>query len=158
MTLMKSKRPRVDHCSLTVAPSCSISLLTSRMRDGLFLTVWTPSGVRVVSMMYVGMGWESARVGVRPTPDADAASGLRSEEQRDELRQAALPPVGVARRRRVVGEAAVHERQLRRMSGRRELDRHERLEGVRDAALPAPGELQAPGRVVLVERADHREA
>src|SRR4051794_460005 len=56
MTLMKSKRPRVDHCSLTVAPSCSISLLTSRMRDGLFLTVWTPSGVRVVSMMYVGMG------------------------------------------------------------------------------------------------------
>src|SRR3954451_19723095 len=56
MTLMKSKRPRVDHCCLTLAPSCSISLLTSRMRDGLFLTVWTPSGVRVVSMMYVGMG------------------------------------------------------------------------------------------------------
>src|SRR3954471_23286887 len=55
ITLMKSKRPSVDHCSLTVAPSCSISLLTSRMRDGLFLTVWTPSGVRVVSMMYVGM-------------------------------------------------------------------------------------------------------
>ena len=26
-------------------------LLTSRMRDGLFLTVWTPSGVRVDSMM-----------------------------------------------------------------------------------------------------------
>src|SRR3954463_12517648 len=56
MTLMKSKRPSVDHCCLTDAPSCSISLLTSRMRDGLFLTVWTPSGVRVVSMMYVGMG------------------------------------------------------------------------------------------------------
>src|SRR3954451_4617256 len=118
MTLMKSKRPSVDHCCLTEAPSCSISLLTSRMRDGLFLTVWTPSGVRVVSMMYVGMGWESARVGVRPTPDADAASGLRSEEQRDELRQAALPPGGVARRRRVVGEAAVHERQLGRVAGR----------------------------------------
>src|SRR3954447_26933871 len=51
----KSKWPSVAHCALTVAPSCSTSLLTSRMRAGLFLTVWTPSGVRVESMMYVGM-------------------------------------------------------------------------------------------------------
>ena len=50
-TLTKSKRPSVAHCALTVAPSCSISLLTSRMRCGLFLTVWTPSGVSVESMM-----------------------------------------------------------------------------------------------------------
>jgi len=50
-TLTKSKWPRVAHCALTVAPSCSISLLTSLMRCGLFFTVWTPSGVRVVSMM-----------------------------------------------------------------------------------------------------------
>src|SRR4051795_2496053 len=59
--LMKSKCPSVAHCALTVAPSCSTSLLTSRMRAGLFLTVWTPSGVSVESMMYVGTaflpGW-----------------------------------------------------------------------------------------------------
>src|ERR1044072_752710 len=51
----KSKWPSTAHCALTVAPSCSTSLLTSRMRAGLFLTVCTPSGVRVESMMYVGM-------------------------------------------------------------------------------------------------------
>src|SRR4051794_34790756 len=60
-TLMKSKWPSVAHCALTLAPSCSTSLLTSRMRAGLFLTVWTPSGVSVESMMYVGTaflpGW-----------------------------------------------------------------------------------------------------
>src|SRR3954454_4297032 len=53
--LTKSNRPRTDHWALTVAPSCSTSVLTSRMRCGLFLTVWTPSGVRVDSMMNVGM-------------------------------------------------------------------------------------------------------
>src|SRR4051812_20361112 len=51
----KSKWPSVAHWALTLAPSCSISLLTSRMRAGLFLTVWTPSGVSVDSMMKVGM-------------------------------------------------------------------------------------------------------
>src|SRR5687767_13490741 len=59
--LMKSKWPRVAHWAFTVAPSCSTSLLTSRIRAGLFLTVWTPSGVSVESMMYVGTaflpGW-----------------------------------------------------------------------------------------------------
>src|SRR3954451_18228870 len=53
--LTKSNRPSTDHCALTVAPSCSTSALTSRMRCGLFLTVCTPSGVSVESMMYVGM-------------------------------------------------------------------------------------------------------
>src|SRR3954447_14804853 len=53
--LTKSNRPSTDHCALTVAPSCSTSVLTSRMRWGLFLTVWTPSGVSVESMMNVGM-------------------------------------------------------------------------------------------------------
>src|SRR5688572_5698028 len=57
----KSKCPSVAHWAFTVAPSCSTSLLTSRMRAGLFLTVWTPSGVSVESMMYVGTaflpGW-----------------------------------------------------------------------------------------------------
>src|ERR1035441_9046048 len=55
MTEMKSTCPSVAHCALTVAPSCSTSLLTSVMRCGLFFTVCTPSGVRVESMMYVGM-------------------------------------------------------------------------------------------------------
>ena len=54
MTLTKSKEPSVAHCALTSAPSCSTSRLTSRMRDGLFLIVWMPSGVSVESMMYVG--------------------------------------------------------------------------------------------------------
>src|SRR5687768_15803438 len=54
--LMKSKWPSVAHWAFTDAPSCSTSLLTSRMRAGLFLTVWTPSGVSVESMMYVGTG------------------------------------------------------------------------------------------------------
>src|SRR3954467_11700901 len=54
-TLMKSNWPSVAHCALTLAPSCSTSLLTSRMRCGLFLTVWTPSGVSVESMTYVGI-------------------------------------------------------------------------------------------------------
>src|SRR3954465_7785786 len=52
-TEMKSKWRRVAHCALTVAPSCSTSRLTSRIRAGLFLMVWTPSGVSVHSMMYV---------------------------------------------------------------------------------------------------------
>src|SRR4051794_35429362 len=132
MTLMKSKRPRVDHCSLTVAPSCSISLLTSRMRDGLFLTVWTPSGVRVVSMMYVGMAG-------------------RLIEQGHELRQASAPPLLVGCGDLRVGEPGVHERQLRRLADGRELHRDNRLELIRDAGLPAPRELQAPGRVDLAE-------
>src|ERR1700729_3556142 len=54
ITLMKSNCPSVAHCALTVAPSCSTSRFTSRMRAGLFLIVCTPSGVSVVSMMYVG--------------------------------------------------------------------------------------------------------
>src|SRR3954447_17382885 len=54
-TLMKSNWPSVAHWAFTLAPSCSTSLLTSRMRCGLFLTVWTPSGVSVESMTYVGI-------------------------------------------------------------------------------------------------------
>jgi hypothetical protein len=50
-TLTKSKCPSVAHWALTVAPSCSISRLTSRIRFGLFLIVCTPSGVSVESMM-----------------------------------------------------------------------------------------------------------
>ena len=50
MMFTKSKRPSTAHCALTVAPSCSISLLTSRIREGLFLIVWTPSGFSVLSM------------------------------------------------------------------------------------------------------------
>src|SRR5689334_12474873 len=70
--LMKSKWPSVAHCALTVAPSCSTSLLTSRIRAGLFLTVWTPSGVSVESMMYVGTaflpGWLVDLAGVLSDP------------------------------------------------------------------------------------------
>src|SRR3954453_22618713 len=55
-TLTKSYWPMVAHCALTLAPSCSTSLLTSLMRLGLFLTVWTPSAESRASMMYVGMG------------------------------------------------------------------------------------------------------
>ena len=51
ITLTKSNEPSVAHCALTSAPSCSTSRLTSRMRCGLFLTVWIPSGVSVESMM-----------------------------------------------------------------------------------------------------------
>src|SRR5437588_3077425 len=54
MTLMKSYWPRTAHCAFTVAPSCSTSRFTSRIREGLFLMVCTPSGVSVESMMYVG--------------------------------------------------------------------------------------------------------
>src|SRR2546423_1535294 len=46
-----------------VAQSCSISLLTSGVRCGLFLRVCTPSGVRVLSITNVGM--VSLRVAVR---------------------------------------------------------------------------------------------
>src|SRR5215208_2106319 len=52
--LTKSKRPRTAHCATTFAPSCSTSWFTSRIRDGLFLTVCTPSGVSVLSITYVG--------------------------------------------------------------------------------------------------------
>src|SRR3954452_25125005 len=50
----KSYRPSTAHCALTVAPSCSISLFTSRIRPGFCLMVWTPSGVRVLSSTNVG--------------------------------------------------------------------------------------------------------
>src|SRR3954470_16813567 len=68
---MKSNWPSVAHWALTLAPSCSTSRLTSRIRCGLFLTVWTPSGVSVVRRMKVGMGAVvSDRVGPRPArPD-----------------------------------------------------------------------------------------
>jgi hypothetical protein len=49
-TFTKSKRPSTAHCAFTVTPSCSISLFTSRMRCGLLLIVWTPSGVSVLSI------------------------------------------------------------------------------------------------------------
>ena len=55
MMFTKSKRPSTAHWALTVAPSCSISLLTSRMRCGLFLSVWTPYGVRVLNITKVGI-------------------------------------------------------------------------------------------------------
>src|SRR5215207_8632477 len=61
-TLTKSKWPSVAHWAFTVAPSCSISLLTSLMRAGLFLTVCTPSGVNVVSMIQVGTSAPLSRV------------------------------------------------------------------------------------------------
>ena len=54
MMFTKSKRPSTAHCAFTVTPSCSISLLTSRIRDGLLFRVCTPSGVRVLSITYVG--------------------------------------------------------------------------------------------------------
>ena len=47
----KSYWPSVAHWALTSAPSCSTSRLTSLIRCGLFLTVWTPSGDSVESMM-----------------------------------------------------------------------------------------------------------
>ena len=50
----KSYRPSTAHCAVTVTPSCSISLLTSRMRCGLLFSVCTPSGVRVDSITKVG--------------------------------------------------------------------------------------------------------
>ena len=50
-TFTKSKRPSTAHCAFTVAPSCSISLFTSRMRCGFVLIVWVPSGVSFESMM-----------------------------------------------------------------------------------------------------------
>src|SRR4051794_22245960 len=73
----KSKRPSVDHCALTLAPSCSTSELTSRMRCGLFFTVWTPSGVRVVSMMYVGMAWFLPRRGAGRAPPTPRGPAVR---------------------------------------------------------------------------------
>src|SRR3954452_24661839 len=72
--LTKSKWPSVAHWALTVAPSCSISLLTSRMRAGLLRTVCTPSGVRVESMIQVGTGpprW--VRLGFYPILSVPAA-------------------------------------------------------------------------------------
>src|ERR1044072_674736 len=60
---MKSKRPSVAHCETTFAPSCSTSRLTSRIRAGLFLIVWTPSEVRAGSRVEVGMGASSAGCG-----------------------------------------------------------------------------------------------
>src|SRR3954465_8297661 len=101
MTLMKSKRPSVDHCCLTLAPSCSISLLTSRMRDGLFLTVWTPSGVRVVSMMYVGMRGSLSCTHADPRAAAGAAGGGQAVDAdgRPPARNAADPHgAGLGRR------------------------------------------------------------
>src|SRR5919206_3454172 len=70
----KSYRPSVAHCALTVAPSCSSSWLTSLMRCGLFLTVCTPSGDRVDSMMYVGMA--AFRRVLRVLPHLVVAWGL----------------------------------------------------------------------------------
>src|SRR3954447_4302473 len=69
-TLMKSNWPSVAHWAFTLAPSCSTSLLTSRMRCGLFLTVWTPSGVSVESMTYVGIdaSWLAVAVAVVSIP------------------------------------------------------------------------------------------
>src|SRR5262249_47961320 len=55
MIVMKSYWPSVAHCSLTLTPSCSTSLLTSWTREGLFFNVSTPSEVRLVSITYVGM-------------------------------------------------------------------------------------------------------
>ena len=55
MMVMKSYWPSVAHCSLTVTPSCSTSLLTSWTRLGLFFRVRTPSGVRLVSITKVGI-------------------------------------------------------------------------------------------------------
>src|SRR3712207_8607835 len=69
--------PSVAHCALTDAPSCSISLLTSWIRDGLFLTVCTPSGVRVLSITNIGMAVLSRR--------RNEASTVRSEEHTSEL-------------------------------------------------------------------------
>src|SRR3954470_8077125 len=56
----KSYCPSTAHCAVTVAPSCSISLFTSRIRCGLLLRVCTPSGVRVLSITNVGTGILSA--------------------------------------------------------------------------------------------------
>src|SRR5919199_4309709 len=51
----KSNRPSVAHWALTLAPSDSISLLTSLIRFGLFFTVCTPSGESWVSITNVGI-------------------------------------------------------------------------------------------------------
>src|SRR5215213_111037 len=56
----KSYWPSTAHWAVTVAPSCSISLFTSRIRCGLLLRVCTPSGVRVLSITNVGTGILSA--------------------------------------------------------------------------------------------------
>src|SRR5215212_4501998 len=75
----KSYRPRTAHCAVTVAPSCSISLFTSRIRCGLLLRVCTPSGVRVLSITNVGTGilsaWSTSARNV-PSPH-DSLAGRR---------------------------------------------------------------------------------
>src|SRR5215208_2291607 len=85
----KSKRPSTAHCAVTVAPSCSISLFTSRIRCGLLLRVCTPSGVRVLSITNVGTAilsaWSTSARNV-PSPH-DSLSGRRggSRGARDSL-------------------------------------------------------------------------
>src|SRR4051794_192526 len=75
----KSYRPRTAHWALTVAPSCSISLFTSRTRCGLLLRVCTPSGVRVLSITNVGTWILSAwSTSARNVPSRhDSLSGRR---------------------------------------------------------------------------------
>lgn len=51
----KSYLPIVAYCSMTLAPSFSISLLTSLTRSGRSLIVFLPSEVRVVNMMYIAI-------------------------------------------------------------------------------------------------------
>ena len=49
--LTKSKWPSVAHCALTVGAELLDLLVDLADAGGLFLTVWTPSGVSVESMM-----------------------------------------------------------------------------------------------------------
>src|SRR2546423_2544387 len=66
-TFTKSYWPSTAHWAFTVAPSCSTSWLTSRMRAGLFFSVCTPSGVSVVSITYIGKAATSVSRGCRET-------------------------------------------------------------------------------------------
>src|SRR5205823_5155724 len=83
-TFTKSNGPSVAHWCITLAPSSSTSLLTSRSRSGFALSVWTPWAVRLESMMYVGIApprRDSRRLVVIEQRGAEEEYG-RDHEQR----------------------------------------------------------------------------
>jgi hypothetical protein len=52
-TVMKSYAPSRAYWDSTFAPSASTSLFTALIQSGLFLRVFTPSGLKRLNMMYV---------------------------------------------------------------------------------------------------------
>src|SRR3954471_1181424 len=150
-TFTKSYSPSVAHWWMTLAPSSSTSLLTSRSRSGFAFNVCTPCDVRLERRMYVAIE-APPRSGVRLYSRSLIDVQHRGAENEDRCEHQTREHCGDMQRL----PAAFADREEQHQAGEHDRDRqrHERAERVR--VIGARELNAAPQRVGIPPALDER--